>query len=60
MAAPNGKFRQRFQCVARCKERRRKINYFFFSENVIICRQPASSKRDVRVVTIRGGGLRWT
>jgi hypothetical protein len=31
-----------------------KYSCFYFSEIMLLCRYPASSKRDVRVVTIRG------
>jgi hypothetical protein len=31
-----------------------KYSYFYFSEIVVLYRHPASSKRGVRVVTIRG------
>jgi len=40
--------------MADIKTLREKYSGFYFSEIVVVYRHPASSKRDVRVVTIRG------
>jgi hypothetical protein len=40
--------------MADIKTFREKYSCFYFSEIVVLYRHPASSKRDVRVVTIRG------
>jgi len=65
MSAPddlrrNGDFARPFKPMGMFKSSEQKYFSFVFSEAVIYCRHPASSKRDVRVVTLRGGGLRWT
>jgi hypothetical protein len=58
--APNNEFRERHQRESGCATLCAKISYFFFTENMVRSRHPASSERGVRVVTIRRGGLRWT
>src|SRR3569832_785588 len=56
----NGNFRRPVRAIGNFKALGRKYFAFVFSESVVCCLHPASSKRGVRVVTIRRGGLRWT
>jgi hypothetical protein len=48
-----------FNPITHVQPLREKYFYFFFSENMDISAHPASSKRGVRVVTIRRGGEWW-
>jgi hypothetical protein len=47
-------FASRFNAITPAEPLREKYFYFFFTEIMVVCRRPASSKRGVRVVTIRG------
>jgi hypothetical protein len=54
-------FANAFNAIGAVQPLREKYPYFLFSEIMIVCCHPASSRGALRaIVTTRGAGMRWT